>query len=291
MPMNGAACKPPVDVMLMMTPPCSFIHVAHARCASRSGPTTFTSSTLSIARSSVSIIGPNAGFVAALFTRMSSRPRRSTHCSTDAWMASGSPAEPAYVVTSAPMVRSACSVSSSSCCLRARTAIDAPAAAYASAIARPMPRVPPVTSATLPSSRKAFSGSITACSSVGSEVEAGPALGALGGHRVDVALAQDQVLVAVDLDLVAAVGREEHLVAGLDVAHRRADLHDLRPAEALADVRGGGDKDPGARLALPHLLRGLHQQAVRGDTDGLLHVSPRGCITRLVGAVGHGARG
>ena len=69
----------------------------------------------------------------------------------------------------------------------------------ASTIARPMPRVPPVTRTTWPSRRSAWSGSIT-----GSLTGRGPT-GLRPGRRdrVDVALAQDQVLLAADLDLEA----------------------------------------------------------------------------------------
>src|SRR3984893_11675455 len=275
--------------MLTITPPCSFIHALHARWHSNSGPTRLTSSTLATARGSVSIIGPKAGFVPALLTRMSRRPRRSTQWPMDASIASGSPAEPAYTVASAPIVRSAASVSSSSCCLRASTQTDAPAAAYASAIARPIPRVPPVTSATFPSRRKVLAGSITVTprgKGLASEVQAGLALGALGRDRVHVALTEDQVVLALDLRLEAAVGREQHLVTVLDVAHGRPDLHDLGPDESPADVGGGRDQDARARLAVPCFLGGLHEQTVGGDPDRLLGVAPR-----VIAAGGHGAVG
>ena len=57
--------------------------------------------------------------------------------------------------------RAADAVSASSSGLRAFTHTAAPAAASASAIARPMPFVAPVTSATCPSTRSAVAGSIT----------------------------------------------------------------------------------------------------------------------------------
>jgi len=80
-----------------------------------------------------------------------------------------------------------------------------------------------------------------------SEVEAGAAfLETLGSDGVDVALAQDDVVVAPDLDLVAVLGVEEDLIAGLE----------------RADVGAGGD-DLGSGQPLGHLGRGRDQDAAR----------------------------
>ena len=68
-----------------------------------------------------------------------------------------------------------------------------------------------------------------------------------------VALAQDEVLLAPDLDLEAGVGREQHPVADLDGAHGRARGDDLRPHEPPVDVGGGRDQDPRPRLAVARL--------------------------------------
>src|SRR5207245_2549666 len=62
-----------------------------------------------------------------------------------------------------------------------------------------------------------------------SEIEPGAAVDALGGDGVDVALAQDEVLLTADLDLVAVLGVEQHRVAGLEVAHVGPDGDDLGP--------------------------------------------------------------
>ena len=84
----------------------------------------------------------------------------------------------------------------------------------------------------------------------GLEVEAGLAVVAHRRHRVDVALAQDEVLLAPDLDLEAGVGCEEHLVALLDVAHRRARRRRPRPTP------GGGSRLAVAGMRIPpRLLR------------------------------------
>src|SRR5262245_19165687 len=84
---------------------------------------------------------------------MSTAPNRSTVAATQAAIWSGSPALAAKVATSAPGVSARISpaAASSASCLRDDSRTPAPAAAYAPAIARPIPRLAPVTSATLPS--------------------------------------------------------------------------------------------------------------------------------------------
>ncbi len=67
---------------------------------------------------------------------------------------------PGKAVASPPAARSVLTVSSSSSCLRAVTHTAAPAATSDSAIARPIPRVAPVTRATFPSTRRIVLGSI-----------------------------------------------------------------------------------------------------------------------------------
>src|SRR6266850_2964314 len=91
-------------------------------------------------------------FVPALFTRTSSLPhslsRRSKHTRIDlAWRTSRSSA-----IEFRPFARSSRATGSASSPFRDVTATSAPASASANAIARPMPRAPPVTSARFPSS-------------------------------------------------------------------------------------------------------------------------------------------
>jgi hypothetical protein len=95
----------------------------------------------------MSMVDPKYGLVAALFTRMSMLPNRSMQCSTAASACSGSPALAATTSMSPPISSAAARRSS---ILREEMRTDAPASAYALAIALPMPREAPVTSATLP---------------------------------------------------------------------------------------------------------------------------------------------
>ena len=74
----------------------------------------------------MSIVGPMYGFVAALFTRMSTPPKRSMHRSTAAAAWSGSPALAAITSTSPPISDAAASRSGS---FREESSTDAPASA------------------------------------------------------------------------------------------------------------------------------------------------------------------
>src|SRR4051794_26510835 len=89
---------------------------------------------------------------------MSMPPNRSTQNATQALAWSGSPALAANTATSPGMAAAALS---SPACLRDEIRTLAPASAKAVAMARPIPFEPPVTSATLPSSRSSMAGDST----------------------------------------------------------------------------------------------------------------------------------
>ena len=108
------------------------------------------------------MVAPIDGFVAALFTRMSTAPSCSTVAATHAAAWSGSPAFAAKVAIRAPGVVAeiAAAASSSPACLRDESMTAAPPSASDAAIARPMPFDAPVTSATLPRSSWPTNGSL-----------------------------------------------------------------------------------------------------------------------------------
>ena len=73
---------------------------------------------------------------------------------------------------------------------------------------------------------------------------------------MDIALTQDDVVVAAHLDLVAILRVEQDLIAGFHRADVGADGDDLGPDESLADVGGGRDEDP--TVGSPLALRATH---------------------------------
>jgi len=117
----------------------------------------------------------------------------------------------------------------------------------------------------------------------------------LGGDGVDVALAQDDEVLAPDLDLVAVLGVEQHLVAGLHRPDVRAGRHDLSPRQALAHLCRGRDEDAAARAPLAVRLQ-VHQDPVVEHLDRQLVGARRraatagrgGCRRGLVGRRGLG---
>src|SRR4051794_11929594 len=100
-----------------------------------------------------------------------------------------------------------------------------------------------------------------------SEVEAGGLLDPLGRDGVHVALAQDDQVLAVHLDLALVLGGEEHLVADLHLAHARADGSCLAPDQPLGDLCGGRDEDAAGRPPVAVLLAQGHQDAVVQHLD------------------------
>ena len=120
------------------------------------GPRRLTSMDFAYA-SGVKLPMSSRSAVAALFTTMSRRPKRSTVRSTSAWTASSSPMCVGTPMAWPPAAVSAASASAHESALRLATATLAPAATKPSAIDRPMPRVPPVTIATRPVRSNSFS--------------------------------------------------------------------------------------------------------------------------------------
>src|SRR5690606_12346986 len=105
----------------------------------------------------------------------------------------------------------------------------------------------------------------------GLQVEARRGLGeAARGDRVHVALAQDDVVGPPDLDLVAVLRVEQHVVADLHRPHVGADGDHLAPRQAPGDLRGRGDEDAPLRLALPVGVVEAHEHTVVQHLDGEL---------------------
>ena len=113
----------------------------------------FTSNVFCARTTSMSIIGPKYGLVPALLTRMSSRPKRASVPATQDWASSGFPTWAAVQATRSsgtpPATRPA-AASARSSALREVIMTLAPASAKRAAMARPIPRLPPVISAVFP---------------------------------------------------------------------------------------------------------------------------------------------
>src|SRR5882724_8870521 len=102
---------------------------------------------------------------------------------------------------------------------------------------------------------------------------------------MDVALAEDQILLAAYLDFESGVGCEQHAVAFFHVPHRRPDGDHLAPRQSPIAVGSGRNQNPAPALAVAYFVRRQDQEPIGGHPDGLLTV----VVTR-VRAVGHSRR-
>ncbi len=94
--------------------------------------------------------------------------------------------------------------------------------------------------------------------------------GGSGHHPQNILLAQDEQLLAVDLDLHAAVLAEKHFVAHVQrPLNLPADGEDFAPRRALLGVVG--EQDPAGRLGLG--VETLDYQAVFEGADGVGHTA------------------
>ena len=82
------------------------------------------------------------------------------------------------------------------------------------------------------------------------EVQPSRTLDADRCNRVNVALSQQDICRAVQLDLSAVLGLEQHSITFLHRAHIRSDTNSLCPHQPLAHLRGGRNHNPSGRLSL-----------------------------------------
>ena len=85
---------------------------------------------------------------------------------------------------------------------------------------------------------------------------------------MDIAFAQDHIVVAPHLDLVAILGVEQHLIPRLHRPDIGAHGHDLGPDETLAHLGGGGDEDAAGGTTLPLGTAHIDQDTVVEHLDG-----------------------
>src|SRR5712692_2814540 len=101
---------------------------------------------------SLSCSFPMGPCIPALFTRMSIRPQLATAQSITRATSSGRRTSATRAIPRRPHWRTAVAVASTSARVRENVSTSAPSCASPSAIVRPIPRPPPVTTAVLPSS-------------------------------------------------------------------------------------------------------------------------------------------
>ena len=159
-PIPGSGPRPPTEATFTTTPPRSAMVAATASWIQARTPSWFTSTVLAARDRSMPTIGPKYGLVAALLTRMSRAPNRSTVAATHLRACSGSPALATCQATgpSSPASVSAAPARASAFLDDSITA--APASARRRAMASPMPRLAPVTRAVRPSSRRSTGGTL-----------------------------------------------------------------------------------------------------------------------------------
>ncbi len=126
-------------------------------CVRCQGASTFSRCTARSPLSSIASAGA-ANWPPALFTRMSTAPKRSSTASRNTATCAGSRTSQGIASTFRPSASSSARTCSSGSGRRPQIATLAPVRASSRAVARPMPVPPPVTIATAPAFASAFSG-------------------------------------------------------------------------------------------------------------------------------------
>src|SRR5687768_1358163 len=214
----------------------------------------------------------------ALLTRTSILPWRSSTSSTSAFTWSSSRMSQGYPCA---VVSQASTVSSSGSCLRPATTTVAPSALSSSAVARPRPEPPPVTTATCPSSRfganirEGTRGRLTAAAGSLAPViaEAQPAQLPLPGGRQGATVKLHPLLTGEIPGPAAWLAREEGRMAGAHALGIGVDRSDFIPMPVPAFLV----EHPGAGPLM--IDTGLHPSAA---------VDPKQNFGRLLGFAARG---
>ena len=154
---RAAGALPPTVVTLMMTPPPRFCMIGMLRRQNRMAAISLSSMSVCHVRSSTSM-NAAADEVPALFSRISTPPKRSAVAFTTASTSSARVTSAGIASTSPPACRISPAVRSSTSLRRAQMLTRAPSRASFIAAARPSPALPPVTIATLPVSSRSSMG-------------------------------------------------------------------------------------------------------------------------------------
>ncbi len=142
--------RPAIDAMWTILPQRRATMPGTNACAQRNGPVAFTAKSRFHSSSPTRASGAELA-MPALDTRMSTVPKRAPAAACRRAIESASETSQGTASALAPVWRISSATASISSALRAATITRAPASASSRAVAAPMPRPPPVTSATLPS--------------------------------------------------------------------------------------------------------------------------------------------
>src|SRR4051794_20656869 len=244
--------------------------IAPPPCASRCGTAASMSRTSGI-RSPSRLFCHWSGALEApaetLETTMSSPPSSCADRSTKAARAAGSVTSTGSACTVAPCSRRPAATLSRASAPRAHSASAQPSSARVSAIARPMPRLPPVTRARLPVSSRSMGPPLSVRSGVRGRVEADEHLADVvaaehaeeGVHRVreivDDGALGDQLAAAQPAGYPALELRPQVLVVADDepaqrdpLEHRLDEVVDARPGTVGVELRDHpAERDPAAQ--------------------------------------------
>ena len=112
-----------------------------------------------------------------------------------------------------------------------------------------------------------------------------------GRNRVQIALAQQHVVNALQFDGTAVLRLKEHGVAHFDTSHVGADGDHLRPTQSATYLGGCGDDDAAAGATFTVLTSFADEDAIVQEFDGNRSIRPRsGIWSRASAAVGSGQR-
>src|ERR1043166_8919830 len=147
---------PPIEEIIMSAPPPRVAMPGHPRLANQMVAFTLAPMILSKASSESFASGPNTGLAAALHTRTSMPPNCLLVPATSASTSSRRDTLQVMTIASPPFWRMPAATASHGSCLRLDTTTLAPMPARHSTMARPMPLLDPVTTATLPARSNGF---------------------------------------------------------------------------------------------------------------------------------------
>ena len=100
-----------------------------------------------------------------------------------------------------------------------------------------------------------------------------------------VALAEDDVVLTANLDLVSILGAEQNLIAAFHRSDVWSDGHDFGPHQALADLRRCRNEDSAGRTALPLWSTQVHEHSIVQHLDGKFFAAGTYAVGQSIGGL------